>query len=341
MARGRMINQTIAEDMEFNNLSLEAQLVYLRTIPHLDRDGLINGHPTILWGKVAPLLPDLLGAMPAIIDEWIDADLVLKYAQAKTQILYFKGFSKNQIGMRYDREPASTFPVPPGHRRGKDGIEPLGSNPPPPPNKPKDSPPPSADKVPSQENTSDNVVPPTSDNLPANIRQTSGSLPPEENRIEEKRTTTEAAAAPKTELKQNGSGSGGSLPLHRNRQTDENYARICSKFENEGFGTLTEIFGQKISAMLDEYPVDWIEDAMIVAVSANKRQLRYAEGVLVKWRSEGRQDKKAEPTAQAPKILSLREWCKESYGVDIPQFTPVGEAGARERYNQYRNQQTH
>lgn len=122
MARGRMLNTTISEDIEFNELSLEAQLIYLRTIPFLDRDGLINGHPSILMGKIAPLLSSLKERAKEIIDELVDSGLVLRYMDGKTVVLWFKGFTQNQIGLRYDREPASQFAAPPGFNRTKSGL---------------------------------------------------------------------------------------------------------------------------------------------------------------------------------------------------------------------------
>lgn len=118
-----MLSQSIAEDIEFNEIGLEAQLMYLRTIPFLDRDGLVNGHPAILFGKIAPLLPDILPKMKTIIDEWVTAGLVIPYTDGKTSVLYFKGFTQNQIGLRYEREPESQFSAPPGFSRTKNGIE--------------------------------------------------------------------------------------------------------------------------------------------------------------------------------------------------------------------------
>ena len=153
MARGRMLSQSIAEDIEFNEMSMEAQLMYVRAIPFLDRDGLVNGHPSILFGKIAPLLPDILPKMKTIIDEWSASGLIISYVDGKTTVLYFKGFTQNQIGMRYDREPESQFSPPPGYARSKTGLT-------------KD-----AGQIAGR--------------LPEVCRQSAGSLPPEEKRREE------------------------------------------------------------------------------------------------------------------------------------------------------------
>jgi DnaD/phage-associated family protein len=329
MARGRMLSAAIAEDPEFNGMSMEAQLLFLRTIPHLDRDGLINGHPSILHGKVAPLMENLASKMKEVIQEWIAADLVIHYTTGKTQVLFFKGFAKNQSLVYYDREAASQYPPPPGYYRAAKGLKPVEEK-----SDAADQSPPSDER-------------PTHEEVMTKSGQTHEEVTT--NRIEvevkEKKTTTttvevEPIEEPKPQSKNSG---GGELPLLRNRQTDTDYARLCAKFESEGFGTLTQILAEQIDALLKEHPVEWIDDAMAVAVGAGKRQLRYVNGILVKWRSEGRGEKKAATNGQmqAPKLLSLKEWCLEKYNVSKPEFVPVGAAVVHEQYNQYRNQQAH
>lgn len=123
MARGRMIANTVATDKRFNSLTPEAGLVYLMTIPHLDRDGLILGDAMPLWGRVCPRRAEFMADMDAIIGEWVQVGLVLSYECEEGRVLYFLGFGKNQTGMRYDREAPSMFPVPPNHIRTGNGLE--------------------------------------------------------------------------------------------------------------------------------------------------------------------------------------------------------------------------
>lgn len=178
MARGRMLNQSIAEDAEFNEMSIEAQLMFLRTLPFLDRDGLINGNASVLRGRVAPLL-DLPKSMASIVDEWVNAELVVRYAVGKQTIIFFPSFAKNQIGMRYERETASTYPPPPGYKRTPKGLIAPGESQPQQP--PKDD----AD-------TNENVAQPDGEPLPEDCRNIAGDAPDdcrangiEKNRIEE------------------------------------------------------------------------------------------------------------------------------------------------------------
>ena len=98
-------------------MSIDAQFIFMRTIPHLDRDGLISGNPTLLHAKAAPLLPVFYSKMESIINEWIQFDFVQRYKDGKRDILFFKGFAKNQVNMRYEREGESAFHPPPGYIR--------------------------------------------------------------------------------------------------------------------------------------------------------------------------------------------------------------------------------
>ena len=67
MARGRMISTTVSTDKRLNSLSVEAELVYLMAIPQLDRDGLIDGDPILVYAKVCPRRTELLDRIPGII----------------------------------------------------------------------------------------------------------------------------------------------------------------------------------------------------------------------------------------------------------------------------------
>jgi hypothetical protein len=183
-----MLNQSIAEDAEFNEMSLEAQLMFLRTLPFLDRDGLINGNASVLRGRVAPLL-DLPKSMASIVDEWANADLVVRYTVGKQTIIFFPSFAKNQIGMRYERETASTYPPPPGYKRTPKGLIAPGESQPQQP--PKDD----AD-------TNESVAQPNGEPLPDECRNIAGVLPDEcrangmeKNRIEEEGNSAHAQEA--------------------------------------------------------------------------------------------------------------------------------------------------
>lgn len=184
MARGRMISYSVSTDKRFNALSTQAALVFLMTVPHLDRDGLILADACIIAGQICPRREDVTPLVAdGILQEWKSQGMVIAYEGDDGTILFFTGFAKNQVGMRYDREPKSTLPVPPGYTRTKEGLE-LNEVL---PNTPKVPP-------------TNGSVPPVDGNLPANNRQPADNLPPERTRaeveveVEEKRRGDRARA---------------------------------------------------------------------------------------------------------------------------------------------------
>ena len=123
MASGRMLNITVATDKRLNALSIEAHLLFLMTIPHLDRDGLIAGDAPLLAARVIPRRTELHPRIDALVAEWLAADLARIYETRDTAVIFFPGFVKNQK-LQYDREAASQFPPPPGYIRTAAGLEP-------------------------------------------------------------------------------------------------------------------------------------------------------------------------------------------------------------------------
>ena len=125
MARGRMLNSTIATDDRLNALSPSAQRLWFYTLPHIDRDGLIDGRPPVLWAKAAPLQFDLMDITGQIISEWVACGLVVRYNGDRTPVLFFPAFQRNQVNMRYSHEAPSVFPPPPGFYRDDGGLRTL------------------------------------------------------------------------------------------------------------------------------------------------------------------------------------------------------------------------
>ena len=79
MANGRFLSSSIAYDSRLNRLSLEAEYIYLKAIPHLDRDGLIQGDPALLFATVCPRRVDMISRIEDVINEWIALELVTRY----------------------------------------------------------------------------------------------------------------------------------------------------------------------------------------------------------------------------------------------------------------------
>jgi len=74
--------------------------------------------------------------------------------------------------------------------------------------------------------------------------------------------------------------------------------------EQNGVGLIFETFQNEIQMLsvynrdiindwIDEYPEDWIIDAIHTAVGANVRKPNYVDGILKNWKTKGRGNKKA------------------------------------------------
>lgn len=114
MPEGRFLSKKIAADYELNTaVSLEADYLFTRCIPHLDREGRMAGHPAQVKALAAPLRSEIT---PEVVDRCLEelaaAGLVLWYEVEGRPYLRFSGFEKNQQGMRKDREAESQVPSP-------------------------------------------------------------------------------------------------------------------------------------------------------------------------------------------------------------------------------------
>lgn len=58
----------------------------------------------------------------------------------------------------------------------------------------------------------------------------------------------------------------------------------------QNIGPLTPLIADQISRAVEEYPGDWIEDAIAEAVNYNRRSWRYVLRILESWRAMGRRD---------------------------------------------------
>lgn len=89
----------------------------------------------------------------------------------------------------------------------------------------------------------------------------------------------------------------GQLPAPRTLWPDANPPSITIDRPNafrlyeQNIGTLTPLIADHISRAIEEYPDDWIEDALTEAVTYNRRSWRYVTRILENWRSHGRQER--------------------------------------------------
>lgn len=113
MAEGRFVSKSIAHDLQLNSVSLEADYLFTRCIPFLDREGRMDGHPEVIRAKVCPMRSELdAESIRTALAELQGAGLVRWYRVGDRVVLDFPGFEKNQKGLRKDREAESKFPPP-------------------------------------------------------------------------------------------------------------------------------------------------------------------------------------------------------------------------------------
>ena len=284
MARGRILSTSIAEDEDFNSMSIAAQFIFMRTIPHLDRDGLISGNPTLLHAKVAPLLPSFCGQMESIIAEWIQFDFVLRYKDGKRDVLFFIGFAKNQVNMRYDREGESSFAPPHGYVRTPNGLQQVERT----------------ESAAVDDNGGIN-----SGSTPAEVRTNSPLRLRSREDQEEDKEKTKTNDKAETSVSQSSSSESSPVvvvdekantaitiasmaDVSKLRKADTGFDAMCALYERE-IEKLTPILANEIYS-LRTCPNDWWSDAINIAVKAgyDKRKLSYIRGILNNWRSEGK-----------------------------------------------------
>jgi len=109
---GRFLSRSIAQSEQLAGVSLEADYVFSRCIPHLDRDGRMAGNPALVKAITCPLRPEITAdLMPDLLRQLAGAGLVRWYECDGKQILEFPRFRDHQKGMKPDREAPSRFPA--------------------------------------------------------------------------------------------------------------------------------------------------------------------------------------------------------------------------------------
>ena len=60
----------------------------------------------------------------------------------------------------------------------------------------------------------------------------------------------------------------------------------------ENIGPLTPMIADALREAEQEYPIQWLEDAIRIAVENNARNWRYVEAILERWQEKGRDEQK-------------------------------------------------
>lgn len=273
MASGRFLSISISEDGKLSKLSVTAEYVYLKTIPHLDRDGLITGKPGLIYSRVCPTREELFGELQTIIEEWVQVGLVIRYMTDEGPALFFRGFSKNNNLPHYERERPSRFPAPPGYYRGEDGLYPLGTEPPAKkPKKPKPDPLPPTNGT-GQVRIQDELLDSVQDELHSNTPNVDSE---EEDQDQEEVVETRTAAAT-------------AKPPSKPRDVSDfvvAYERIW------GLTVSSQSIGDEIKEWESKLPYDaWCYALQECTDTRNHGHWRYLRRILERLQREGYQSK--------------------------------------------------
>lgn len=115
MADGRFLSRSVGQNEQLARVDLEAALLFTWCVPHLDVEGRMTGKPELIRATVCPLRPEItIGRIPGLVRQLVRERLVTWYEVDGRQYLAFPGFSRQQRGLRKDREAVSRIPSPQG-----------------------------------------------------------------------------------------------------------------------------------------------------------------------------------------------------------------------------------
>lgn len=114
MPDGRFLSKSIAYSAQVGRVSLEADYLFTRMIPHLDSAGRMSGEPLSIKAQCCPLRSEIT---PEVVEECLVElaleGLVYWYAGPDgTRHLDFPGFHQHQRGARLEREAPTVRPSP-------------------------------------------------------------------------------------------------------------------------------------------------------------------------------------------------------------------------------------
>jgi hypothetical protein len=112
MPEGRFVSKSISHSEQLAEVSFEADFLFGRCLPHLDREGRLTGNPDLVKSTACPLRKEITTEkVPQLLAELARAELVVWYETAGKKVLHFPGFRNHQKGMKLDREADSRLPA--------------------------------------------------------------------------------------------------------------------------------------------------------------------------------------------------------------------------------------
>lgn len=128
MAKARLLAAEFLLSYEFSLLQADSALAFLYTVPHWDRDGLLDGDavwglPQLMFGR-----QELQNRVAVFVKNWVDLQIVNAYEVGNRRILHWPKFRVYNSNIITTREAPSRYPAPPGWIRTPAGLIPDDEN---------------------------------------------------------------------------------------------------------------------------------------------------------------------------------------------------------------------
>jgi DnaD/phage-associated family protein len=81
----------------------------------------------------------------------------------------------------------------------------------------------------------------------------------------------------------------------------------------QNIGLMTPLIADQLRDLEKSYAPEWTEEAFEIAVSRNKRSLRYIQAILKRWETEGKQDDNHETTGRTSESDRRRKYIPDEY----------------------------
>ena len=81
----------------------------------------------------------------------------------------------------------------------------------------------------------------------------------------------------------------------------------------QNIGMMTPMIADQLRDMEKNYPPDWIDEAFEIAVSRNKRALRYIQAILKRWETEGKDEDSHEESGRSAQERRGRDYRPDEY----------------------------
>ena len=81
----------------------------------------------------------------------------------------------------------------------------------------------------------------------------------------------------------------------------------------QNIGMMTPMIAEQLRDMEKSYPPDWIDEAFEIAVSRNKRALRYIQAILKRWETEGKDEGSHEESGRSAQERRGRDYRPDEY----------------------------